>query len=239
VARHREGILPVRIVRSAGRIQLVEQGDVVSDLLLSPGPTDDLFDVLAAAVVATSHRQRFAMLGFAAGGVLAPLRALGFAGPVLAVDSSELGHELFRRHASSWSGPVRFELADARRWLSKRRAPLDVVLDDLSVKARGGHVKPGASFQEIPSLIRARLSPGGISIATILPPVDRTWTAALRAVTAPWRRAVVVSGDEWENRITIAGDTLPEARDISRSLRTLLRGIGSQEAGRIFVRRFS
>jgi hypothetical protein len=229
----------LRVVRRAGRIQLVEQGDVVSDLLLEPGPTDDLFDVLAAAVVATSHRRRFAMLGFAAGGVLAPLRALGFAGPVLAIDSSEVGHELFLRHAAGWSGPVRFELADARHWLSKRRSPLDVVLDDLSVRARGGHVKPGASFQEIPSLVRARLSPTGVSIVNVLPPVDRTWTAALRAVTAPWRRAVVVSGEELENRITIAGDALPGAREISRSLRTLLRGIGSREAGRIFVRRFS
>ncbi len=226
----------MRIVRLKGKARVVDRGDVVSELLERPGATNDLFDVLAAATLAVARPARLVMLGFAAGGVIAPLRALGFDGRVDAVDTSDAGSSLFEELASGWAGDVELHIEDAADWLARSAGGVDAALEDLSVPARGGHVKPGITFTKLPRLIRRRLSPRGVTVTNLLPPVDRSWRAALRAVRSPYQRAVVVTGEEWENRVVIAGDHLPHAAEVSRSIRALLARISSSQRERIEVR---
>ncbi|MDH3283961.1 MAG: class I SAM-dependent methyltransferase [Acidobacteriota bacterium] len=226
----------MKIVRLKGRARVVDRGDVVSELLERPGATDDLFDVLAAAAVAATEGRRFVMLGFAAGGVIAPLRAMGFLHPVTAVDTSDAGLALFRELAGGWAGQVELHKEDARSWMARSRARPDVVLEDISIPARGGHVKPQITFTELPRLIRRRLAPGGVAVTNLLPPEGRTWRSALHAVRAPHRRAVVITGEEWENRVVVAADSLPPAPELSRSIRDLLARIDSNQGDQIEVR---
>ena len=229
----------MRVVRLRGRTRLVEQGDVVSDLLHAPGPTHDLFDVLAAALAACEPGPSTAFLGFAAGGIVAPLRAAGYDGTVHAVDISAAGWKIFEPIARDWPGRVSFHAQDARSWLLARRSPLDAILEDLSVPGRGGHVKPGLSFGELPRLAHRKLAARGVVVTNLLPPEDRSFGAALRAVAAPAKSAVVVTGEEWENRVVVAGRRTLDGRAFGRALREKLEAIGSEEAGRIRVARVS
>lgn len=228
----------MRLVRLRGRARLIDRGDVVSDLLDEPGATHDLFDVLAACLLAAAPGPSLAMLGFAAGGVVAPLRAMGFCKTLEAVDLDRAGHALFARTARDWPGTVRFHCADALEYLARGRRGLDGILDDLSIPARGGHVKPGVSFAELPRLARARLGTSGVLVSNVLPPVDRSWLAALRGIAAPFRRAVVLRGEDWENRIVVAGNRLPHGPELARRIRELLKAIGSNQAQSVRASRF-
>jgi len=67
----------------------IREGDVIlSEILALPGPTHSLFDLLAAGIAALAPGPRVAMLGFAGGGVVAPLRAMGWNHPLCCVDLS-------------------------------------------------------------------------------------------------------------------------------------------------------
>ena len=56
--------------------RLVQNGSVLSEVLAKPGATDSVFDVLAAAIQIFSPGDRVGILGFAGGGLIAPLRAM-------------------------------------------------------------------------------------------------------------------------------------------------------------------
>jgi spermidine synthase len=226
----------VRVVRTP-RGARIEQDDVIlSEILSAPGPTHGLFDVLAACVAALAPGPRFAMLGFAGGGMLGPLRAMGFPHPVDAVDLSRAGVSLFQSLSRAWAGTVRLSLADAARWLPAGNAPYDVIVEDLSTPGPSGVVKPAASFGEIPALLRARLAPGGVAVTNVLPLPGTRWDSLERRVAAPHARALVIHLEEYENRFVLAGDALPGAAEASRAVRAALRRIGSSQAGKVAVR---
>lgn len=227
----------LRIVRRRHRALLVDRGDVVSSLPDRPGPTHDLFDVLAAAVAAFAPGPRLALLGFAAGSVVAPLRALGWTAPIEAVDRDPRGQEIFRRMAAGWAGVVHVCRADAYAWLARRRARFDAVLDDLSMPGLEGQVKPPISLDGLPDLIARRLSPRGVAVVNLLPVPGGSWREAIAAVAAPFPETIVVEGELWENRVAIAGSALPPPRAAGRRLRRALAALGSREAGRIRIRR--
>jgi spermidine synthase len=226
----------VKVVRTRRGARLVQDDVVLSEMLAQPGPTHAFFDVLAAAVAALAPGPRFAMLGFAGGGVMAPLRAMGFEHRVEAVDLSRAGLDLFRELAGTWAGAVRFTQADAAVWLRRRRARYHVIMDDLSTPSSAGVVKPRVSFDTLPALVRDRLRPSGIAIANLLSLPGTPWTSLLARVAWPYRRSVVITLDEYENRIVVSGSALGTAADVSRRVRAALRGIGSQQAPKIAVR---
>ncbi|MEC9081308.1 MAG: hypothetical protein VYE44_05980, partial [Verrucomicrobiota bacterium] len=65
-------------VKPTGRgARLVQNGSVLSEVLAQPGPTNSVFDALAALVRLFSPGARVGLLGFAGGGIIAPLRAMG------------------------------------------------------------------------------------------------------------------------------------------------------------------
>ncbi len=72
-------------------LRLSQHGVVLSEMRTSPGPTHSVFDVLAAALAVLAPNQRIGVLGFAGGGMLAPLRGLGVTGPVEAVALERTG----------------------------------------------------------------------------------------------------------------------------------------------------
>ena len=226
----------MKVVKTARGARIVEDDVVLSEILAAPGPTHSLFDVLAACVAALAPGPRCALLGFAGGGMIAPLRAMGFPHALSAVDLSRDGERVFRRLSRDWAGTVQLAQADAEAWLRRQRQPFDLIVEDLSVPSPAGTVKPYASFDTLPSLIRARLRPRGVAVTNVLPLPGTSWAALLARVALPHRRAVVLTLDEYENRIVLAGRALPTAAEASLRIRRALRGIGSYQEKLIRLR---
>ena len=226
----------MKVVRTRRGARIVEDDVVLSELLARPGATHALFDVLAACVAVLAPGPRFAMLGFAGGGIIAPLRALGFPHPIQAVDLSRDGEDLFHELSSEWAGEVGLEIDDAAAWLRRRRGRWDLILEDLSVPSPAGTVKPYVSFDDLPALIHRRLAPGGVALTNLLPLPGTSWASLLARVALPHRRAVVLTLDEYENRFLLAGRALPTAAEASLRIRRALRGIGSYQEKLIRLR---
>jgi len=229
-----------RVVRTQRGLRLVQGRDVLSDVLAAPGATGGLFDVLAACVVVFAPRRtrtRFAMLGFAAGGVVAPLRALGFTDRIDAVDLSHEALPLFREVSGGWAEPVHVAQDEAALWLRRRARPFDVVLEDLTVPGARGAEKPRVSVEVLPELVRRKLAPAGVVVVNVLPMPGMSWRELLARLAAPHRAALVVFPRDFENRVLIAGSTLPSAREATERLSVALGGIRSRQANRFSVRR--
>jgi hypothetical protein len=152
------------------------------------------------------------------------------------VDLSRAGEQVFRSLAGPWTGRVDVDHDDAARWLRRRRRRWDVVLEDLSAAVAGEVTKPPLSLDVLPALMRSRLRPRGLAITNVLPVPGWTWTALLDRLAAPFGAARVVLLDGWENRVLVAGDVVPSAREVSRLLNRMLDGIGSDEARQLHVR---
>lgn len=228
----------MKIVRTRRGARMVDGRDVLSEIRASPGPTHSLFDILAASIAGLARGPRFAMLGFAGGGVIAPLRALGFAHPVHAVDLSRQGEPLFRELCGAWAGDVRVSEADAADWLRRSPQPFDVVLEDLTVPAPGGAVKPYISIDELPPLVADHLTPVGVVIVNLLPYPGMSWSSLVERVAGPHSNVCVVECIDFENRLVVAGPGLPaSARMVASALRRTLRDLGSRQATRISAHR--
>ena len=226
----------MNITSTSGGLRLSQHGVVISELRHAPGPTHSVFDVLAALVVALVPAGRIGLLGFAGGSLLAPLRHLGAAATVAAVDLDPVGYELFRRHCARWAGAVTWEQADAADWLDRQPAAFDLLLDDLSVVEGGEVVKPAITWTRLPDLVRRRLRPGGCGVFNLLRPPGGNWDPELSRLVALYPAARVVDLDEFENRIVVVADSLPTARQLGTQLRASLRQLGSRQAGRIRIR---
>jgi hypothetical protein len=229
----------VRIVPTRRGARMEEGGLILSEILDRPGPTDSLFDVLAAAVAALAPGPDLAMLGFAGGGVVAPLRAMGFGHPIRAVDLSLEGEQVFRSLSVPWCGHVEVDEGEASVWLRRVRKRFDVILEDLSVPTSEGITKPGVSLDVLPALMRTRLKPRGLVVLNVLPVPGQPWTTLLPQLAAPYAEARVILLDVWENRILLLGDELPSAREAGAAMRRALDAIGSDEAHAFEVRTFA
>jgi SAM-dependent methyltransferase len=225
-----------RIVRTPRGARLIQDDAILSEILARPGATDEWFDVLAACVAVLSPEGSFLMLGFAGGGVVAPLRALGFPGPLVALDTSADGEAIFRELSNSWAGEVAVHRADAAAWLETAEHGFDLILEDLSVPSSAGVVKPPVCLDELPSLIARRLRPGGTAIFNLLRPPAMSWKECTGKVTEPFGEARVVLDGEYQNRIVLASDALPASGILAGDLRRSLRSIGSERANGVQVR---
>jgi hypothetical protein len=225
-----------RIVRTRTGARLVQADATLSRVLERPGPTHGLFDVLAATVTAVAPGPRFLMLGFAAGGMVGPLRALGWQSPIDAVDRSPVGTGLFQRLCGSWAGEVELHRADAARFLGATRRRWHLILDDLSVLGQEGVEKPRESYAQIPRRVRKRLTPAGVSVVNLLPSESIGWRAAEREIRGDLAEARIITVESYENRLLLTGDALPSARDLARLLRGELTRIGSLLAVETSVR---
>ncbi len=217
----------MKVVEARDAVRLVHAGHVISEVRREAGPTDSVFDVLATAIDVLSPGPVVALLGFAAGGILAPLRALGGSHRIDGVDLDGRGHALFLKHAAFWAGPVRFTLGDAVRFLPARPR-YHAVLEDLSQQVLGDAVKPDVCFGPLPGRIRRSLLPGGVALFNLVLTPGRTWSSMYAALSEGHRDARVIVLDEWENRVLLCGERLPPPRELGRSLRGRLAAIGSE-----------
>ncbi|MBT3615491.1 MAG: hypothetical protein HN524_05840 [Verrucomicrobia bacterium] len=235
-ARRMGGAEPeVRQTRRGAR--LVQNGSVLSEVLAQPGATDSVFDVLAAAVCGFSPGVRVGILGFAGGGLIAPLRAMGGNHKFSGVDLDRSGYELFCDLSAEWMGEVQFAQLDAAEWLHSQRGKFDFLLEDLSVGRAGDVFKPDVSIDTLPQVIQSKLKPGGVAVYNLLPPDDRTWAEMMAKVCAPFGFGVQVLFESFYNRVVVlANEALPSAREVSRLLRDSLTAIGSEMATDISVR---
>lgn len=220
----------MRVVRTRHGARVVQDGLIVSEVRDRPGPTHALFDVLAAAVAAFAPGPRAAVLGFAAGGVVAPLRALGFAHPLRAVDLDLWAVPLFEELSRPWCGEVRIEAGDALAWLTRGRARYDAILEDLSGRVAGEVTKPAVSLGPLPAAMARRLTPRGVAVTNVLPVPGWPWRRLLERLAAPHAAAQVLELEHWENRVLVAGATLEPARRAAARLRRALEALGSREA---------
>ncbi len=226
----------MKIVRLPQGARLIDGGDVLSEIRATRGPTDTFFDLLAVSAVTLTPGPRLLILGFAGGGVIAPVRALGFTGPLETVDISRNGLSLFHELCGDWAGTVRFHHAEATSWLRRRRAGVDLILEDLSIPGPAGLTKPPVTVEVLPRLMRDRLRPGGVALTNLLPVPGLTWKELRRRLSTPWRHSLVLRSIEYENQLLITGQRLGTASEVSRRLRAGLRAIGSLQAERFSVR---
>jgi len=226
----------MRVTRTRNGLRLSQHGVVISELRTTPGPTHSVFDVLAAVAVGLRPAGRVGMLGFAGGGMMAPLAALGFATRIAAVDRDRAAFSLFRRHCPHWAGQVRWHHGDAVAWLRRQRGKFDLLIEDLSIPQAGDVVKPAVSWTELPRLVRRRLGARGVALFNLLPPPAGRFADALTHVAAEFPVARVVVLEEFENRLLLAGRELPAAGELARVLGDRLEQLGSRQAGRIRVR---
>jgi len=229
----------VRLERGARGARLIEKDCVLSEILSHPGPTNCLFDVLALCVATLAPGPRVLVLGFAGGGIVAPLRAAGWEEPLIGVDRELSGLRIFRELCGSWAGDVHVERADAADYLrGQSERSYDLIFEDLSV-ARGEEIsKPALSLELLPRLIRSRLKPGGVALTNVLPVPGWRFSQLFTVLAQPYPRAVIVRFDEWENRLLMAGRRLASAAEISRRLKAGLRQLGSNQGARLRLRTF-
>jgi spermidine synthase len=227
----------MKITRTKNGARLVQGGAVLSEILAAPGPTQSVFDVLAAAM-ATAQPSPMAVLGFAGGGLVAPLRAMGCTEAIDAVDLDLRGTQLFRELSQSWAGSVGIAEDDAVAWLRRGRSRYGVIVEDLSELGTEGETKPAISVTTIPDLIARRLRRRGRAVINLLPVPGVSWRNLTRQVAAPWPEARVVHLPEFENRIVVTGADVPAPRDLTSRLRRALGSIGSTMEAGLHVRAF-
>ena len=235
MGRQLGGIEP-ELQRTPGGARLLQNGSVLSEVLSQPGPTDSVFDVLAAALN-LSKGTHAGILGFAGGGVIAPLRAMGGRHTISGVDLDESGYKLFRDISDDRQGEVKFAKADAVQWLQSRRAPFDVLLEDLSIARDGDVYKPDVSIDTLPGLIRAKLKPDGLVVFNLLPADDRSWADMIRRVSEPFRHGIRITFESYYNQVIIMGNKpFSATREVSRRVRASLSAIQSVMSSDITVR---
>ena len=216
--------------------RLIQHGSVLSEVLARQGPTDSVFDVLAAAMN-LSNGKRAGILGFAGGGVVAPLRAMNGKHEFSGVDLDETGYDLFCDVSDDWRGTVKFTKSDAAKWLQAQRKPFDVLLEDLSVPRDDDVFKPDVSIDTLPHLIRRKLKPGGIAVFNLLPAENRTWSEMIRKVSEPFRCGVKITFESFYNQILVlSGRPFSSTREVSRRIRGSLAVIQSAMSTDIQVR---
>ena len=193
---------------------------------------------MAAAIAALSAGPRVAILGFAGGGIVAPLRAMHFAAPLQCVDLSLQGEKVFRKLSSAWAGDIRVDKNDAAIWLRRKRTAFDCILEDLSLPATADRegTKPEISLVVIPALMASHLSAAGVGIVNMLPMPGATWDALMQPYLREFRHVLVVHFEGYVNRVVLAGHQLPQARQVSRLVRAALHTIESSMAYELSVR---
>jgi spermidine synthase len=159
----------MQFIRTRGGVRLKQQGVVVCELRSSAGPTHSVFDVLAALMVALPVPGPAALPGFSAGGMVAPLTALGWDRSLAAMDLDAKAFAVFRQHCPQWRSRVELLRAEAGAWLRRRRNRCGLLVEGLSVPEPGNVVKPAAAWNELPELIRRRLRPEGVAVFNLLP----------------------------------------------------------------------
>ena len=217
-------------------LRLSQHGVVISELRTSSGPTHSVADVLAGLISVLRPEGRVGVLGFAGGGMQAPLCALGVETTIETVDLDRSAYELFCEHCPEWMPRVNWHHGDAVAWLCEQPADFDLLVEDLSVPGDEDVFKPSITWEVLPQLIHDRLARDGIAVFNLMAPPSGIWIRELEWMAGLWPMARIVSFDDFTNQILVTGKELPPARELGAMLRSALRRIHSRQAGRIRLR---
>jgi len=217
-------------------LRLSQHGVVISELRTTPGPTHSVADVLAGLISMLRPAGRIGVLGFAGGGMQAPLCAMGVESRIDTVDLDRAAYDLFREHCPQWVSHVNWQQADAVEWLCTQKSDFDLLVEDLSVPGDEDVFKPSITWEVLPELIRDRLVADGIAVFNLMAPPGGIWIRELEWMAALWPMARLVKFDDFTNQILVTGKDLPGARALGLMLRAALRGIQSRQAERIHLR---
>ncbi len=234
--------LLTRVVPVPGGIRLMQGRVVLSELRLQPGPTHSVFDVLASLLARLAPPGNVGVLGFGAGGVMAPLRALGFDRLIHAVDTDPIGHDVFRHRCPEWSRHVEWSRVDAVEWLRGSRGRFAALLDDLSEPRDGDVHKPAVCWGTLPRLMQSRLAPGGVAVFNLVPNADGSWPG-IDEVRRLFPLVMEVRYRDYLNRTVVAtrmpADGPPWSPwGLGRGVQADLRRMGSRLAGRTSCHRW-
>jgi len=225
----------VTVTQTKNGLRLSQHGVVISEVRTRPGPTHSVVDVLAALVAILAPAGRVGVLGFAGGGIMAPLQALGVETAIDSVDLDQAAYSLFRKHCPEWIDRVNWQQGDAVAWLRQQPAKFDLLMDDLSVPGDGDVIKPLITWEVLPGLIGQRLRPGGFAVFNLLPRSKGQWKPGLAQIVGFYKTARTIHLDDFENRILVTGDELPGSRELGRRLGFTLQTLGSRQARRFQV----
>ena len=223
-----------RVVPVPGGLRLAQGNVVLSELRLLPGPTHSVFDVLASLMHRLAPSGEVAVLGFGAGGIIAPLRALGCDRRLQAVDVDATGHRLFQQWCPAWAEEVEWRQADATTWLRGYRGRFALLLEDLSEPRDGDVHKPVDCRRTLPRLMGRRLARDGVAVFNLVPDADGSWPG-MAEVLRRFPCVLEVQYSDYINRTLLAGTRLPGPGVVGRWLQADLRGIGSRLGGRTRV----
>jgi len=227
----------MKVSKTKNGLRFSQHGVVISELRLTPSPTHSVFDILAASIAVLHPNGPIGVLGFAGGGMIAPLQALRVTSPIHTCDLDRESYRLFRQHAPAWKSQVRWNHTEAVRWLQHRpNRQFALLMDDLSVSEGSDIVKPAVSWHVLPSLMRKKLKPDGFAVFNLMPPSSHPWMRDIERVAAHFDVALLIVLDDFLNRVLIAGRSLPSAREMSRRMRMALDAIGSRQAGKMSIR---
>lgn len=229
----------MKIKRTKTGLRLSQHGVVISEMRTSPGPTHSVFDLLAALIVVLKPTGRIGLLGFAGGGMMAPLRALDCHSTVHSVDLDRSGFDLFHKHCRIWAGNVDWHHSDAAEWLRRQPRTFDLLMEDLSIPENGDVFKPSISWSTLPKLIRHRLRPDGVAVFNLLKPPLGSWDSHLHKIADEFGTSRLIHLDRFENRILVAGRDLPSARALGASVRIHLAKLRSSQAREVQIRRYT
>jgi hypothetical protein len=178
-------------------------------------------------------------MGFAGGGMMAPLVRLGFKGTLETVDLDGESYDFFRRHCPGWSSLVDWTQADAEQWLRRQRQPFGLLVEDLSEPWENDVKKPDLCWGVLPGLIQQHLAPEGIAVFNLLKPKSDRWEPELTGLARHYQEARLLLLEDFENRILVAGNALPTARVLGNRLRASLGTLRSRQRDRFRVRTLS
>jgi hypothetical protein len=216
-----------------------QHGTVLSEVLLEPGPTDSVFDLLACACRLHPNPLQIALLGFAGGSVLAALRALGIRAQVQGIDLDRQGYDRLRQGRPGWLQPLCWRKTDAIAWLARTRRRFDVIVEDLSVPCGGDVEKPESTWEIVPRLMAGRLAPGGLAVFNLLRPPGMGWSRGIADIQKPFAHAVRADLFDYHNRVLIASQEPFEPGRSGEVLRQAMRDLGSTQASRFRVRQLA
>lgn len=228
----------MQVIPTPHGLRFQQNNVVISELRTSPGPTHSVFDILAALVVLLKPTGVTGLLGFAGGGMMAPLQALGGTTPLTAVDLDRASYELFCRHCPQWVDQIHWHHAEAAAWLRRQKRKFQLLLDDLSIPTHDDVIKPEISWTVLPGLIQERLAANGCAVFNLVSPPPGGWSNGLMKIATLFPQTYLLHLEEFENRIVVAGTGLPAPRRMGRQLQNLLRKLRSSQAGRVRLRRW-
>lgn len=224
------------IVETRQGFRLLQHGCILSDVRTTPGPTHGFFDVLAAWVHTFAPGPDCLILGFAAGGILAPLQALGHPLRITAVDLDDQAYQLWKSRCDPAPLTVDFHAAEALAWSRSHKKKYDLILEDLSVPIGEDVFKPAISRGPLPACLHQLLRPGGAYVANLLKTADTCWKDWIHPQAGSARHVLIGKLSEHENRfLAVPRKTVP-ARTAQLQVLEALRQMRSRMEESLTVR---